>query len=131
MASEGINVRLAENIYKLRELKGFSREEMSEKLGMSLSGYGKIERGEVDVRASRIEQIADALEVEVAELFQFEAGQVFNIINNKFVQATGGKADHMNFSDGEMAQQFIDYLKVQVVELNKALGRNPGPGIEK
>lgn len=119
MASEGINVRLAENIYKLRELKGFSREEMSEKLGMSLSGYGKIERGEVDVRVSRIEQIAETLGVEVSELFQFEAGQVFNIINNKFVQATGGKADHMNFSDGEMAQQFIDYLKQEIALLRQ------------
>ncbi|MDP4586651.1 MAG: helix-turn-helix domain-containing protein [Flavobacteriales bacterium] len=121
MASEGINVRLAENIYKLRELKGFSREEMSDKLGMSLSGYGKIERGEVDVRVSRIEQIAQTLGVEVAELFQFEAGQVFNIINNKYVQATGGKSQNMHFTDGEMAQQFIDYLKSQVADLNTKL----------
>ena len=121
MASEGINVRLAENIHKLRELKGFSREEMSDKLGMSLSGYGKIERGEVDVRVSRIEQIAQTLGVEVAELFQFEAGQVFNIINNKYVQATGGKSQNMHFTDGEMAQQFIDYLKSQVADLSKKL----------
>ncbi|MDP4952398.1 MAG: helix-turn-helix domain-containing protein, partial [Flavobacteriales bacterium] len=95
--------------------------EMSDQLGMSLSGYGKIERGEVDVRVSRIEQIAQTLGVEVAELFQFEAGQVFNIINNKYVQATGGKSQNMHFTDGEMAQQFIDYLKSQVADLNTKL----------
>jgi transcriptional regulator with XRE-family HTH domain len=41
---------------------------MAEKLGMSLNGYAKIERGETKAYNPKLEQIADILEIDLAEL---------------------------------------------------------------
>ena len=39
--------KIVENIKKFRELKNLTRDEVAEKLEMSLSGYSKLERGDV------------------------------------------------------------------------------------
>ncbi|MEY4710453.1 MAG: hypothetical protein RIS28_1585 [Bacteroidota bacterium] len=41
------------NIKKIRELKGIARNDMASMLGITLNGYGKIERGEVDISINR------------------------------------------------------------------------------
>lgn len=58
-----------DNIRKIRELKDLSREWVAHEMGMSLSGYSKLERGEVDWTLTKLGQIAAILEVPVAQLF--------------------------------------------------------------
>jgi transcriptional regulator with XRE-family HTH domain len=43
----------------MRQQKGWSQEEMAEKLYMSVNGYANIERGETDVKIYRLQQIAN------------------------------------------------------------------------
>lgn len=43
---------------------------MTEKLNMSLNGYAKIERGETKLYLDKLEQIAQILDIDVAELIQ-------------------------------------------------------------
>lgn len=45
-------------VKNLRHEKGFSQEAMAHEIGMSPSGYGKIERGETDLTISKIDKIA-------------------------------------------------------------------------
>ncbi len=45
-------------VKNLRHEKGFSQEAMAYEIGMSPSGYGKIERGETDLTISKIDKIA-------------------------------------------------------------------------
>lgn len=65
-------------IQKIRELKGWSREQMADQLGMSARGYGKIENGEVSISLSKIEKIANSLEIDPIKLLQFDESYVFN-----------------------------------------------------
>jgi transcriptional regulator with XRE-family HTH domain len=51
-------MQLHEKIGLLRKIKGWSQEEMADKLQMSVHGYANIERGETDVQLSRLEQIS-------------------------------------------------------------------------
>lgn len=67
-----------ENIKKIRELKNLTREYMADELKMSTSGYGKIERGEVDLTVSKLKKIAKALGVSVEFIFKFDLGIFFN-----------------------------------------------------
>ena len=48
---------LRENIRKIRELRNYTQEYMADQLGLSVSGYGKIERSDSDINLSRITQI--------------------------------------------------------------------------
>lgn len=65
------------NIKKIRELKNFTREYVAGELGMSTSGYGKIERGEVDLTITKISRLAAILDVTVSFIFNFNINEIF------------------------------------------------------
>jgi transcriptional regulator with XRE-family HTH domain len=65
------------NIKKIRELKGLTREHIADELKMSTSGYGKIERGEVDLTISKLMKIAKILDVSVEFIFKFDVSNFF------------------------------------------------------
>lgn len=56
---------------------------MAEKLGLSVNGYANIERGETDVQMSRIQQIADVLDVDLMELLSFGERNVVCFTGNE------------------------------------------------
>jgi transcriptional regulator with XRE-family HTH domain len=68
------------NIRKIRELKNLTREHVAEELKMSMSGYGKIERGEVDLTVSKLIEIAKVLDVSIEFIFRFDVSVFFNDI---------------------------------------------------
>lgn len=59
-----------ETVKKLREEHNWSQEELAERIGMSKNGYAKIERGDSSPNIERLEQIAQALGVEIVDLFK-------------------------------------------------------------
>jgi transcriptional regulator with XRE-family HTH domain len=65
------------NIKKIRELKNYTREYVADELGMSTSGYGKIERGEVDLTVTKISKIATVLDVSIEFIFKFKVSTIF------------------------------------------------------
>lgn len=60
---------LGEQIRRVRSEKGFSQEEFAYKAGLDRSYYGGVERGERNISALNLIQIAVTLNVEVGELF--------------------------------------------------------------
>ncbi|MPS73308.1 MAG: XRE family transcriptional regulator [Chryseobacterium sp.] len=110
-------LNIGENIKKFRELKNMTREEIADRLDLSVSAYGKIERNETDVTVSRIQQIAEILQIEMSQILNFDVSQIFNISNNNVVQATGGKADNMHFYGDEYREKYIKMLETEVERL--------------
>jgi transcriptional regulator with XRE-family HTH domain len=72
-----------EKIRLIRETKGLTQEQLAEKLKMSPSAYGDIERGDSDIKLSRLEKISESLEVKLSELFELSEKGSFNIINSR------------------------------------------------
>jgi len=64
--------RFGENLRRLRESKGLSQEELYFRANLSKNQVGNIERGEVNTTISTAYALAQALEVELPVLFQFE-----------------------------------------------------------
>jgi transcriptional regulator with XRE-family HTH domain len=93
-------------IKKLRELRNYTQEHMAKKLNMSANGYGKIERDETDISYSRMQQIADILEVSIPEIINFDDKL---ILGNK----PSHDASPRNIKDYERAfyEQEIYHLK--------------------
>ncbi len=69
---------LGEKVSLMRSLKGFTQEEMAQKLNMSLTGYAKIERGETKLQNPRLEKIVETLGIELRDLLNFDERNVFN-----------------------------------------------------
>lgn len=110
-----------ENIKKFRELKSVTRESLADELGMSLSGYSKLERGEVEITLSKIERIAQILEISIEQLLNFDISQVFNVTNNQQVQGLGNKANVINYYGDDYREKYIKILELEVERLKKLL----------
>ena len=70
-------MKTCEKIKFMRQLKHLKQEEIAEKLGMSVKGYSNIESGKTDLQMSRIEEIAEALNVDSLELLNFGEKNVY------------------------------------------------------
>jgi transcriptional regulator with XRE-family HTH domain len=82
--------KIGAKIRTIRVAKGLTQENIAEQLGMSHSGYAKIERGEVDMNISRLEQIAQKFCVDLAEIVQ--TNEVNNFNNHGTYSAVGVNA---------------------------------------
>ncbi len=70
---------LNEKLKIARLTKGWTQEELAEKLGYSTNGYAKLERGENGISLEKLEKLAEVLEVELTQLLDQESKTVFNI----------------------------------------------------
>lgn len=112
---------IANNIKKFRELKGLGRKEMAAELKLSLSAYSKLERGEVDLTLSRIQQIAQILGIDITQLLNFDVSQVINVSGNQTVQAVAPKAENMNFYGDDFKEKYIKILEQELERLRKLI----------
>ena len=80
-------MKINEKIRQLREQHQLSQENMADKLGMSVTGYAKIERGEVRSNLPRLEQISEVFDMDICELLSYgETEKVY--FNNSVTEST-------------------------------------------
>lgn len=75
-------MQVYEKIRLLREVRGWSQEEMASQLDMSASGYGGMERGETDIPLSRLQRIARVFKISLRELFDLSEKSIFYVGND-------------------------------------------------
>ena len=68
-----------EKIKLIREAKGLTQEQVAEKLGISSTAYGNIERGNNDPKLSKLEKIAEILGIKLPELVDSSENGILNI----------------------------------------------------
>ncbi|WP_332452976.1 helix-turn-helix transcriptional regulator [Chryseobacterium aquaticum] len=71
-----MNTTIGKRIRTYREEKGFSQEELAEKLHISRSTYQRIENGETNSWINHIEKICTSLEVNLDDILKPEEGYV-------------------------------------------------------
>lgn len=75
-----------EKIRKIRTLKGFSQEYMSEKLKISQPAYSDIENNKTKIGIDTIKQIATVFDVATDDLINFDESQILNNTFNENAQ---------------------------------------------
>ena len=58
-------MKIGNNIGIIREVRGYTREFMADKLNLSLNGYGKIEHNETKLKDDRLSKLAIVLDVDI------------------------------------------------------------------
>jgi transcriptional regulator with XRE-family HTH domain len=104
-----------ENIKRFRELKNITREDLADKLEMSLSGYSKLERGEVELTLTKLYRISEILEVSVSQILNFDASQIFNISHSN--GANGYVNEYHQHNADEYKDKYIKLLEAEVERL--------------
>jgi len=69
-----MNTTIGKRIRTYREERGFSQEELAEKLHISRSTYQRIENGETNSWINHIEKICNSLEVKIDDILKPEEG---------------------------------------------------------
>ena len=103
-----------EKIRLVRQLKGWSQEEVASKLEMSQNGYGCIERGETDINLSRLEQIATLFGVKLADLLELTEQGVLNLACEQ-----NQSNWHIGSSAYEALQLWTELEKQQLINAQK------------
>lgn len=68
-----------EKIRLVRKAKGWTQEVVAEKLEMSVNGYGDIERGDTDIKLSKLQKIADLFDLKLSELIELNEKGILNL----------------------------------------------------
>lgn len=110
---------LHKTIRRYREDKGISRQEIADLLGMTLNGYGKIERGEVEVTISRLYEIAGILQMPIAHFLddnmpQRENSDSARKSNDREKSSSEFEGNFDPFVYIEFLEGRINYLKAQL-----------------
>lgn len=74
--------KIGKKIYEKRKEKRLTQEQLGELLGMTSSGYAKIERGLSNFSISRLVEVAKKLDVELGDILQEKETTIF--INSDF-----------------------------------------------
>jgi transcriptional regulator with XRE-family HTH domain len=104
-------MKIGDKIKILREIKNISTKQMADELDMSLSGYLKIERGEVDINTEKLSKIASNLNVNPEDLLSFNG----SIIKDITLHNSSGAFNHGQLSyhfPDEMKQLYEDKIKL-------------------
>lgn len=112
------------NIRKLRELRLLTREQMAAELELSVSGYGRLERGEIDLTLSRMRRIAEILNVNISELLDFEPATVLTKSRKKSNPdaAAAEDAKYMEYREKyiTMLEMELERLREEIRELKRS-----------
>jgi transcriptional regulator with XRE-family HTH domain len=111
-------MQVHEKIRAKRRSKGLAQEDMADKLAMSVNGYGDIERGLSDIKLTRLEQIADLLDVELPELFEDGSKNTLNMMGE---HSTGTVHNHgvINTLSPEYSELKLELEKQKLICSNK------------
>jgi transcriptional regulator with XRE-family HTH domain len=114
------------NIRSIREKDGLTQEQVADYLNMSVNGYGDIERGETDIKFSRLMQISNLFNITIAELVtqNMKVGEKSSQKNNLETHIPLSKNFHRNqyvISDNTEMYKLIIQLKDNEILLLKKL----------
>lgn len=112
------NKTVGANIRTLRHQRGWSQEDVANRLGISIPAFSKIETGVTDINLSRLEQIANIYELNVVNLLSLE-------VEDKEPQVSGLNIAQKKIQDREAE---IANLQRKVILLYEEL-RNRTPEV--
>ncbi|GHT19057.1 hypothetical protein FACS189429_6330 [Bacteroidia bacterium] len=103
-------------IKKLREERGIKQEFMADKLEITQSSYGRLEKDDNRLTVPKLQKIAEALNVSVSVIFGEKATQVINENNGDNAQANIGTIVQQD-------KEYIASLKDEIAFLRKLLAK--------
>jgi transcriptional regulator with XRE-family HTH domain len=122
------NGRIGQKIRRIREYRDLSQDSVAMEMGMSPSGYSRIERDEVSVTVDKLARLADILKVSLIDLVSPEESIVFNNYgtakDNSFSTINGStdteKIEQLYQEQINLLQQEVSYLRGIVNTLTKS-----------
>ncbi|MFM2155262.1 MAG: hypothetical protein RL516_11 [Bacteroidota bacterium] len=122
------NGRIGQKIRRIREYRDLSQDSVAMEMGMSPSGYSRIERDEVSITVDKLNRLAEILKVSLLDLVSPEESIVFNNYgtakDNSFSTINGAldieKIEQLYKDQINHLQQEVNYLRGVINTLTKS-----------
>ena len=117
-------MEIGEKIRKLREFRQYSQDYVAKKLKITQGAYSRMEQGDTDVPFSRLEKVAEVLEMPVEKLVGYDDKQMMtNYITDSNITNNGDILSNKLFVE-ELTKQYdlrILSLENEVIRLHSLL----------
>jgi transcriptional regulator with XRE-family HTH domain len=114
------NQELGENVRKIRELKGFSQQNLADEIKVDQKTISRIEKGELSPKFETLVSISKVLSINISQLLAFNESLIFNNYNQ--YQQGGNYNAYLNTEIDKVEELYKQLLKEkdEVIELLKA-----------
>lgn len=105
-------MKIGDNLRKIRLERGLKQENMAELLGLSQSGYNKIERNLHDVAQDKLQVFAEKLEIKKEDLLDIDTKYIQEVHNHSTIE---NNAQNQNIykCNESLTNELIESLKNQ------------------
>ena len=113
------NQELGENIRKIRELKGFSQQNLADEIKVDQKTISRIEKGDLSPKFETLSAISKVLSITLSQLLSFNESLIFNNYNQ---YQQGGSYNAYNNTEIEKVEELYKQLlkeKDEVIALLK------------
>ena len=121
-------MHVGQKIKRLRELRNYTQEYIATQIGITQESYSKIEANKTNLSTQRLEQIASILEVNTADLINFDDKIIFNTYNNTL---TSHEHSNQNANQGiitiqserekDLYERIIEQQKQEIASLKSEI----------
>lgn len=111
-------MQVHEKLKTMRLCKNWTQEDMAERLGWALNTYAKIERGESTIKIDKLQQIADAIGMDVMQLLDNNDKTIFNFAEN---YGQNNLAHTILLSEARCAHE-LDKARLIIEQRDKEIG---------
>jgi len=129
MDENTLKKQIGYRIKQWRVIKRWSRQQVADKLELSVTSYGSIERGETDMCIMRLAQLAEIFEVTLPDLLGLSEKTVFNFTETHNIgliginSAANDSTLKYELKECQLTRQAqereIEYLKQQIAQLQE------------
>lgn len=109
-----------EKIRMIRELRGFSQENVAAKLGIAQNAYSRIETNQTKLEAGMLAKIAEVLEVSPMDILSSQPA-IINFQSNKGTQQSFGYVENVISGQKELYEKMLDGKDQEIERLNKII----------
>lgn len=104
-----------QKIRKIREMRGYTQEYVASQLEICTKWYGKIENGRAPLSYSRLQQVAEILEVDVVEILNFSEKNLLGV--SKHFSDSTSTDQHLTEKERELYERTIKNQKEEITLL--------------
>jgi transcriptional regulator with XRE-family HTH domain len=100
---------LGENVRKIRELKGFSQQNLADEIKVDQKTISRIEKGDLSPKFETLVSISKALSIGLSQLLAFNESLIFNNYNQ--YQQGGNYNAYLNTEIDKVEELYKQLLK--------------------
>jgi len=109
-----------EKIKLIREIRGFSQENVAAKLGIAQNSYSRIETNQAKLDSAMLVKLADVLGVSPMDILSGQPA-IINFQSNKGTQQSFGYVENVTTGQKELYDKLIAGKDEEIARLNKII----------